>query len=184
MKRILLVASILSAILFANPVAANADNKDADKQQKREEMAAKRFAKIVDQLNLSDETAAKFKPIYENYKKEMRQVMGDPKQRERKNPAEETEAEVEAQIKSHFAKARTVIDIREKYYNEFRKVLSPKQIRKFYRVEAKFREHGKFGKGEGMCNGKKCGKEGRNPWGKGRHNMHPGAMPNNSGDRK
>lgn len=44
-----------------------------------------------------------------------------------------TDAEIEKQIKDQFAQSRKILDIREKYYNEFRKILSPKQIAKFIR---------------------------------------------------
>ena len=46
-----------------------------------------------------------------------------------------TDAEVERQIKGRFAQSRKILDVREKYYDEFRKILSPKQIMKIYRTE-------------------------------------------------
>lgn len=46
-----------------------------------------------------------------------------------------TDAEVEQQIKGRFAQSRKILDVREKYYDEFRKILSPKQIMKIYRTE-------------------------------------------------
>ena len=46
-----------------------------------------------------------------------------------------TDAEVEQVIKARFAQSRKMLDIREKYYNEFRKILSPKQIAKIYQTE-------------------------------------------------
>ena len=46
-----------------------------------------------------------------------------------------TDAEVEQQIKGRFVQSRRILDVREKYYNEFRKILSPKQIMKIYQTE-------------------------------------------------
>lgn len=46
-----------------------------------------------------------------------------------------TDAEMEQQIKGRFAQSRKILDVREKYYDEFRKILSPKQIMKIYRTE-------------------------------------------------
>ena len=46
-----------------------------------------------------------------------------------------TDAEVEQQIKGRFAQSRKILDVREKYYNEFRKILSSKQIMKIYQTE-------------------------------------------------
>ena len=42
---------------------------------------------------------------------------------------------MEQQIKGRFAQSRKILDVREKYYDEFRKILSPKQIMKIYRTE-------------------------------------------------
>ena len=35
-------------------------------------------------------------------------------------------------MRARFAQSRKVLDIREKYYDEFRKFLSPKQVQKVY----------------------------------------------------
>ena len=48
-----------------------------------------------------------------------------------------TDAEVEQHIKDRFAHSRMMLDLQEKYYTEFRKVLSPKQIEKIYQMEKK-----------------------------------------------
>lgn len=65
-----------------------------------------------------------------------------------------TDAEVEQAIKARFAQSRKILDVREKYYNEFRKFLSPKQIQKMYNMEKhngdKFRKE--MRKRQGMKN--------------------------------
>ena len=38
-------------------------------------------------------------------------------------------------LKDQFAQSRKMLDIREKYYNEFSKILSQKQIMKIYQQE-------------------------------------------------
>ena len=48
-----------------------------------------------------------------------------------------TEAQVEAGIKAQFAHTRKVVDIREKYYAEYRKFLNPRQIERVYELEKK-----------------------------------------------
>ena len=42
---------------------------------------------------------------------------------------------MEQQIEARFAQSRKILDIRERYYKEFRKMLSPKQIMKIYQTE-------------------------------------------------
>ena len=39
-----------------------------------------------------------------------------------------TDAEVEQQIKGRFAQSRKILDVREKYYDEFRKILLPNRL--------------------------------------------------------
>lgn len=92
---------------------------------------------------LDDATTAKFIPVYQNYLKELREcrMMNRAKQRVEGTGVKPepkpllTDAEVEQQIKGRFAQSRRILDVREKYYNEFRKILSPKQIMKIYQTE-------------------------------------------------
>ncbi len=46
-----------------------------------------------------------------------------------------TDAEIAKMLKDQFAQSRKMLDIREKYYNEFSKILSQKQIMKIYQQE-------------------------------------------------
>ena len=92
---------------------------------------------------LDDATTAKFIPVYQNYLKELREcrMMNRAKLRAEGTGVKPdpkpllTDAEVEQQIKGRFAQSRRILDVREKYYNEFRKILSPKQIMKIYQTE-------------------------------------------------
>ena len=68
-------------------------------------------------------------------------------------------AEIEKQIKDQFAQSRKILVVREKYYNEFRKILSPKQIMKIYQTEKsnanKFRKEFDRRKGQKHGQGKR-----------------------------
>ena len=70
-----------------------------------------------------------------------------------------TDAEIEKEIKDQFAQSRKILDVREKYYNEFRKILSPKQIMKIYQTEKrnanKFRKEFDRRKGQQQGQGKR-----------------------------
>ena len=41
-------------------------------------------------------------------------------------------AEVDKMMRERFAQSRKMLDIREKYYDEFRKFLAPKQVQKIF----------------------------------------------------
>lgn len=70
---------------------------------------------------------------------------------------------MEKAIKDRFAQSRKILDIREKYYNEFRKILSPKQIMKIYQLEKgnarKFQNEWKKGRVKSRDNVLKLKKE-------------------------
>ena len=46
-----------------------------------------------------------------------------------------TDEEIAQEIERQFTQGRKVIDVKEKYYKEFKKILTMKQIREVYRLE-------------------------------------------------
>lgn len=46
-----------------------------------------------------------------------------------------TDEQIATMLRNQFAQSRKMLDIREKYYNEFSKILSQKQIMKIYQQE-------------------------------------------------
>ena len=101
---------------------------------------------IVNTLMLDDATAAKFTPVYEKYLKELRECrMMTHKARTEKTKGQGTDAkkerpsmtddEIATMLRNQFTQSRKMLDVREKYYNEFSKILSQKQILKIYQQE-------------------------------------------------
>ena len=95
--------------------------------------------KIIGELGLDDKTAAKFKDVYKKYMTEMNDLRTkNMPQKEgvqpegKKTPAMPTDAEVDKMMRERFAMSRKMLDIREKYYDEFRKFLAPKQVQKIF----------------------------------------------------
>ena len=118
------------------------------KRPDREKIQAMQCNQVVKALLLDDATAAKFTPVYMQYLKELSEsrISNSRKLKAKETATPEkvqktepksipTDAEVEKAIKDRFAQSRKILDIREKYYNEFRKILSPKQIMKIYQLE-------------------------------------------------
>ena len=161
---------VLAVLLMGSQTisAQNKDNKDNKQRPTPEQMMQRQTNLMVKTLMLDDATAAKFTPVYENYLKELRECrMMNRKDRMRNNNAEAkqtpkpvpTDAEIEKQIKDQFAQSRKILDVREKYYNEFRKILAPKQIMKIYQTEKnnanKFRKEFDRRKGQKHGQGKR-----------------------------
>ena len=104
-----------------------------------EQMTDMQANKIIGELGLDDKTAAKFTDVYKKYMKELDDVRKknmpkkpDMKPEEGKAPTMPTDAEVDKMMRDRFKQSRETLDIREKYYDEFRKFLSPKQVQKVY----------------------------------------------------
>ena len=140
---VLLVACIMGTQVM------DAQNREHGKKQhhKRmtvEQMTDKQANKIVGDLGLDDKTAAKFKDVYAKYMKELNDLRKegmDFRMRGRIQKGDTlakmkmqmpTDAEVDKMMRDRFKQSRKMLDIREKYYDEFRKFLSPKQVQKVY----------------------------------------------------
>ncbi len=102
---------------------------------------AKEASLMVDNLKLSGDTAVKFIKIYADYRAELEKVRSECKPCKpqvvdgKKVPL--TEQQVEENIKNEFKASHKIIDIREKYYSQFKTILTPSQISKMFRHEKK-----------------------------------------------
>ena len=139
------------AVLMGTQVMNAQDNEQGKKRSRKrmtmEQMVDMQSRKIVGELGLDDKTAARFTDVYAKYMKEMNDLRKEymPKRPEAgKKPSMPTDAEVDKMMRDRFKQSRKMLDIREKYYDEFRKFLSPKQVQKIYEQGQK--NHGKFHK--------------------------------------
>jgi hypothetical protein len=101
-----------------------------------EKVAEMQANKIIGELGLDDKTAAKFTDVYKKYMKEMndlrKEYMPKVKAGEVSMSTMPTDAEVDKMMRDRFKQSRKMLDIREKYYDEFRKFLSAKQVQKVF----------------------------------------------------
>ena len=145
---VLLVAFIMGTQVM------DAQNREHGKRQHHKRMTVEQMTdmqanKIIGDLGLDDKTAAKFKDVYAKYMKELNDLRKeympkkpDVKPGEGKANPMPTDAEVDKMMRDRFKQSRKMLDIREKYYDEFRKFLSPKQVQKVY--DKGMMNHGKF----------------------------------------
>ena len=101
----------------------------------RERLLNARFHEICVRMQLEPAKAQKLKPIYFRYEKEKASVLiaGERIDREKsKNLTVEQEEEL---YLTRLERAKKLIEIREKFYPEFRTVLSTKEIVQFNRIE-------------------------------------------------
>lgn len=139
------VTLLASALLMAGSVYVQAqpktNEKTSDKPRLTEEELMQRRAKyMASTLMLDDKTEADFIKSYSQYLKELKDCRSQYKDKApepRKEKAQEsrkplTDAEIEKQIEKRFEQQRQILDIHEKYYKEFKKILTPKQLMKVF----------------------------------------------------
>lgn len=176
---------LLAALLMGSQMTLSAQNKENKEKKQRptqEQLLQMQTNQMVKTLMLDDATAAKFTPVYEKYLKELRECrMMNRKPRMEKGKAQGTEAnakkeaskptmtdtEIATMLKNQFTQSRKMLDIREKYYNEFSKILSQKQIMKIYQQEkmnaSKFKKEFDRRKGQKPGQGHHQGQRPRGP---------------------
>ena len=174
---------VLAALLLGSQMtlsAQNRDNKEKKQRPTQEQMMQMQTNQIVKTLMLDDATAAKFTPVYEKYLKELRECrMMNHKPRAEKAQGTSatdkkdaprpvmTDEQIATMLRNQFAQSRKMLDIREKYYNEFSKILSQKQIMKIYQQEKsnmnKFRKEFDRRKGQKPGQGHHQGQRPRAP---------------------
>lgn len=174
---------VLAVLLMGSQMtlsAQNSDNKERKQRPTQQQMMRMQVDQMVKTLMLDDATAAKFTPVYEKYLKESRECrMMNHKPRAEKDKATATDAnakkerpsmtddEIATMLRNQFTQSRKMLDVREKYYNEFSKILSQKQILKIYQQEKmnanKFKKEFDRRKGQKPGQGHHQGQRSRTP---------------------
>lgn len=111
-------------------------------EEKRKEIEAQKVAYITTQLKLTSEESAAFWPVYNEYQAEIDQHRKSKKGKKPKqiNSEAMSEGEIDALIKERFSHQRETIDIEERYYDKFKKVLPTKKVAGFYKANDDFRK--------------------------------------------
>ena len=148
MKKMITLLAVLGVsagiALSAQPrKGAPSENGSAERvRPSREQIVDAQCARLVEELALDDATAAKFSPVFKDYKNDLfavKKKYQPVKQSVEPGAAPErkTDAEIEKMILDKFAEGRELIDVRESYYSKFKAFLNPRQIQKIYEQEKK-----------------------------------------------
>ena len=102
-----------------------------DKQQRmsREQLAEKQAKHIAHELAFDETTTQQFVETYCAYQQEVWALGPRPKT----DPTNDEEAE--QAIRERFERSQQILDLREKYYEEYSKFLTQKQIQRVYELE-------------------------------------------------
>jgi hypothetical protein len=138
MKNIFILLLLLSTLFTGfDSVAQNSNRFPA----LRERIAQAKLREIRFQLKLNQSAFERFRPIYLRYEREIAQIDFLKQARLMKADTDSLSAEEADQlIIGQLENAKRLVNIREKYYMEFRTVISPQQIIKLYQTEAELRK--------------------------------------------
>jgi hypothetical protein len=143
----LLKINLLAVLVLV--FCAMATAQDHQQRMSREQLAEKQAKHIAHELAFDETTTQKFIETYCAYQQEV-WALG-PKH---KTQAENDE-EAEQAIKERFERSQQILDLREKYYEEYSKFLTQKQIQRVYELERqamnrleKHHRHGQKGHGK------------------------------------
>lgn len=132
MKATLKVILLGLALLLGLPEMHAQEN--GRQRPNREQLAEKQAGYIADQMSFDDATKAKFVETYCECQKEI-WALGPRAKKAKKS--ELTEADLEQMNKARFEHSQKILDIRKKYYDEYSKFLTQKQIARVYQLEKK-----------------------------------------------
>lgn len=130
MKRILLV--MMAFMLTLGTVLAQQPNAKAQEGRQRIEQQIQQYTAA---FSLKGAKAEQFSALYKEYSKKMRAVHDLYSHKRPAEGATLTDEQVEKRILDNFAQSRAILDVREHYYKEFRKILTPTQINRIFEDE-------------------------------------------------
>ena len=105
--------------------------KDNRQRMTREQLAETQAKYITKEMVMDDATAEKFVKAFCQFQKEVWALGPRPK----RDSSNRSEAETEQALEERFAHSQKILNLRKKYYIEYSKFLTPKQIEQVYKLE-------------------------------------------------
>lgn len=97
----------------------------------REQLAESQAKYIAKEVAMDDITTKQFIETFCQFQKEIWALGPRPKQ----DTSTHTDEETEQALKARFAHSQKILDLRRKYYGEYSKFLTQKQIKRVYELE-------------------------------------------------
>ncbi|MEN0045472.1 MAG: hypothetical protein AAF806_00290 [Bacteroidota bacterium] len=108
-------------------------------QMRKERIKAFRAAVFVEELQLTEEEAADFFPIYNAFDQEQEALKKELRQA-RRNIELVADADVKTHIEKMFEIEEQQIDLKRKYFNRFMEVLPVRKVLRIHKAEQEFRK--------------------------------------------
>lgn len=156
---------VLALLATANAMSAFAQKPEppnGQREESREQLAESTAKYIAYELAFDQATTTKFIKTYCDFHEELWSLGPLPKFK--KSESEEQSKEI---IESNFEHSQKILDLRRKYYNEYSKFLTQKQIERVYQLEKnvmkRFGAPDKKGPGKPQANKKRPPHKRRQP---------------------
>lgn len=129
MKNIIRVF-VLAVVMITFSVSTYAQKSERQRMT-REQLAEAQAHFIVNEMEMDDTTAKQFVETFCRFQKDIWALGPRPK----RDTSNCSDTETEQVLKERFAHSQKILDLRKKYYIEYSKFLTPRQIEKVYELE-------------------------------------------------
>jgi len=130
MKRMVFI--MMALMLTLGTVSAQQPNPKGQNGKERIEQQVRQYTAA---FSLNEEQAQQFGALYKEYNKKMRAIHDLYYQPRPAEAVTLTDEQIEQRILDNFAQSRAILDVREQYYHQFRKILTPTQINRIFEDE-------------------------------------------------
>ena len=136
-----MIRTLLCIMLFTSLGVFAQPAEDNIPEDRREEIEALKVAFLTRRMELTPEESQVFWPVYNQYQGELGALRreGQKIKTQARRVEDPTIEELDDLSARRFALERQRIDIEEKYYEEFKKVLPPRKIAIYYVAEQAFK---------------------------------------------
>lgn len=137
-KMIIIAMTMLVAIsLHAQQPGGNGQtgNGPAGNRQQAMQRIEQQVRHYSEVFELNEVQAQQFGTLYKAYNKQMRAIHDQYRHERTAEGTTLTDEQIEQRILDNFAQSRAILDVREQYYKEFRKVLTASQINQIFEDE-------------------------------------------------
>ena len=132
-KMIIIAMTMLTAInLHAQQAGGNGQTGNRQQAMQRIEQQVRHYSEVFE---LNEEQAQQFGTLYKAYNKQMRAIHDQYRHERTAEGTTLTDEQIEQRILDNFAQSRAILDVREQYYQEFRKILTASQINQIFEDE-------------------------------------------------
>lgn len=121
---------MLVAAIFSCSISSSAQRADHQRMT-REQLAETQARYIAKNLALDEAVSEKFISVFRQFQQEVWALGARPNRK----PRNLSDAATEEALKERFEHSQKILDLRQKYYKEYSKFLTQKQIERVYQLE-------------------------------------------------